>query len=120
MAVIKTFKEMTVWQKAHELVCHLYKATESFPRSETFALTSQMRRAAVSIPSNIVEGFQRNSGKDSVHFYNIAQGSLEELKYQILLAHDLQYISLEQYKVLHALTEDVGRLLNGWIKVQRR
>ncbi len=115
---IKTFKEILAWQKAHELAKAVYKVTETFPKSELFALTSQLRRCAVSIPSNIVEGFKRKSKKDSVHFYNIAEGSLEELKYQILLATELGYFPKEQYQAMHDLAEEVSRLINGWIKVQ--
>ena len=85
---------------------------------ETFGLVSQSRRCAVSIPSNIAEGFKRQSKKDSAHFYNIAEGSLEELKYQLLLAKDLGYINTEQYAVAFNLAEESGKLINGWKKSQ--
>ena len=85
MTTIKKFTEIIAWQKAHELALFIYLITNKFPRSEEFGLSSQMRRAAVSVPSNIVEGFKRKSVKDGVNFYNIAEGSLEELKYQVLL-----------------------------------
>ena len=97
---MKTFQDIIAWQKAHKLTLAIYKATEGFPKHETFALIPQIRRCAVSIPSNIAEGFKRRSKKDSTHFCVIAEGSLEELKYQSLLAYDLHYISKEQYTEL--------------------
>lgn len=120
MAGIKTFKEIKAWQKAHELVLAVYKATNSFPKSELFGLTSQIRRAAVSVPSNIVEGFKRNSKNDSVRFYIIAEGSLEELKYQILLADSLGYIAEKKfYEELEVLMDEVGKLIYGWKQIQK-
>jgi len=116
---INSFKEIIGWQKAHELVMLVYKTTDTFPKHELFCLTNQIRRAAISVPSNIAEGYKRRSNKDSVHFYNIAEGSLEELKYQLLLANDLGYIPAEQYKTLDDLSEETGRLLCGWIKSQK-
>jgi four helix bundle protein len=88
---IKTFRDIIAWQKAHELTLLVYSLTEKYPCHEIFGLTNQSRRCAVSVPSNIAEGFKRASKNDSVHFYIIAQGSLEELKYQLLLAKDLKY-----------------------------
>lgn len=96
----------------------IYYITADFPRSEEFSLSSQMRRCAYSVPSNIAEGFKRKSCKDSCHFYNIGEGSLEELKYQSLLAKDLGYVSLESFKEIEILAEEVGKLLNGWLKSQ--
>lgn len=75
--VVKIFTEIQAWQKAHKLTLHIYRLTEIFPKTEKFGLVSQMRRCAVSIPSNIAEGFKRKSKNDSVHFYNISEGSLE-------------------------------------------
>ena len=72
------------------------------------------------MPSNIAEGFHRKGIKDSIHFYNISQGSLEELKYQLLLAKDLNYITLKQYEIILNLTEEVGKLIYGWIKIQKK
>lgn len=77
-----------------------------------------MRRCAVSIPSNIVEGFKRRFARDSLHFYNIAEASLEELKYQLLLTRDLKYVSDPVYKSINTLAEEVGKLINGWKKAQ--
>lgn len=117
--IIKRFQEILAWQKAHELVLEIYKITELFPKKEQFGLSSQMRRCAVSVPSNIAEGFKRKHLKDSLHFYNISEGSLEELKYQTLLAKDLCYISDEKFLFLLNLQEGVGRTLYGWIKIQK-
>lgn len=119
MAAIKSFQELTVWQKSHELVLLVYKTCQQYPKFEEFGLASQTRRCAVSIPSNIAEGFKRKHRNDSLHFYNISEGSLEELKYQILLARDLQYIDQEQYNRITSLADEVGRLLFGWIKIQK-
>lgn len=116
---IKSFKDLVVWQKAHKLVLNIYETTNNFPKSEIFALISQMRRCAVSIPSNIAEGFGRKSVNDRVHFYNIAEGSLEELKYQVILSKDLKYIKEEEYKKIYSDLEEIGKLLNGWKKSQR-
>ena len=116
---IKTFKEILAWQKSHELVLLVYKLTAEYPKYELFGLTSQSRRCAVSVPSNIAEGFKRKTKNDSVHFYNIAESSLEELKYQLLLSKDLKYITDEQYEKAFTLSEEVGRLINGWIKIQK-
>lgn len=101
------------------LVLSVYKLTNNFPQKEIFVLTSQMRRCAISIPSNLVEGFKRRTKNDSIHFYNIAEGSLEELKYQLILARDLKYISNAEFDEIYNLSEEVGKLINGWKKVQK-
>lgn len=117
--IIKTFKEILAWHKSHELVLMVYKLTSNYPKHELFGLVSQSRRSSVSIPSNIAEGFKRKTKNDSIHFYNIGESSLEELKYQVLLAKDLKYINLVQYDEFIKLAEEAGRLINGWIKVQK-
>jgi four helix bundle protein len=89
---MKTFKDLKVWQKAHSLTLDIYKLTQSFPCEEKFGLVSQLRRSVSSIPTNIVEGFKRRSKKDFAHFINIAESSLEETKYNILLSYDLNYL----------------------------
>ena len=109
-------KELKVWNKAHELALLVYALTSKFPRYELVGLTSQIRRAAVSIPSNIVEGRGRGSKKDYKRFLYISRGSLEEVKYQLLLAKDLGYIELNQFEVASVLAIEVGKLLNGLIK----
>ncbi|KKQ28209.1 MAG: S23 ribosomal protein [Candidatus Magasanikbacteria bacterium GW2011_GWC2_37_14] len=120
MTVIKTFKELLVWQKSHQLTLIIYKITNDYPKYEIFALTSQTRRASSSIPANIVEGFRRQSLKDSINFYNTADASLEELKYHLLLAKDLNYISIERYNYVLEKAEEVGKLLTGWLQSQRK
>jgi four helix bundle protein len=87
-------------EKSHELVLEVYKLTEKYPKQEIFGLTSQSRRCGASIPSNIAEGFRRRTVNDSLHFYNISQGSLEELRYQMILARDLGYITKGSTKKL--------------------
>src|SRR5882672_3722235 len=87
----RTFEDVAVWRKAHVWVLEIYKFTEAFPKHELFALTSQLRRAAVSIPANFAEGFKKRGRSDKGRFYNIAQGSIEECCYYLILARDLGY-----------------------------
>lgn len=119
MANIKSFKELIVWQKAHKLALLVYKITQSFPDVERFGIISQLRRAAVSIAANIAEGFHRYTIHDSLHFYTIAQGSLEETRYYCILAHDLGYTTSDQYQQLENLVSEVSKLLTAWIQSQR-
>lgn len=119
MANIVSWRELKVWQKAHELTIYTYKITATFPNQEKFGLTSQMQRAAVSVASNIVEGFRRRTLKDSLSFYNTSDGSLEELRYQYLLSCDLGYINKAQLQIAEGLAQDVSRLLHAWSKSQR-
>lgn len=93
MKKINSFTQLKVWKEAHRLTISTYKLTRSFPKEEQFGLTNQIRRCAVSIPSNIAEGFSRYSKKEKVNFYRIAKGSLSELQSQILIARDLEYIN---------------------------
>ncbi|MFH0776876.1 MAG: four helix bundle protein [Patescibacteria group bacterium] len=113
---MQTFKDLKVWQKAHNLVLTIYKVTRKFPTEEKFGLTSQLRRAAISIASNIVEGFKRKTKNDSLHFYTISEGSLEEVKYQTLLAKDLGYFPKQTYEEITANAEEIGRMLCGFKK----
>lgn len=100
-----SFTDLRVWQLAHQASLSIYKATNSFPSSEQFGLTSQMRRAIVSVSSNIAEGYGRSTEKDREHFYTIASGSLYELKSQLMVAHDIKYLTkLPFRKRLHYLT----------------
>jgi len=108
--------KLLVWQKSHELVLKIYEVTKDFPKDEQFGLTSQIRRAAVSIPSNIVEGKARGSNKEYKRFLLMARGSLEETKYQLLLAKDLKYIDEQKYKNVLNVALDAGKLLAGLIK----
>ncbi|KKR34924.1 MAG: S23 ribosomal protein [Candidatus Magasanikbacteria bacterium GW2011_GWA2_40_10] len=120
MTQIKTFKELLVWQKAHMLVLFTYKLTDKFPKNELFALVSQIRRAAVSVAANIVEGFRRKTLKDSLNFYHTADASLEEVKYHLLLSKDLNYIDAQSYQNAVSLCEEVGKLLTRWIQSQTK
>src|SRR5882757_3443946 len=90
-APAKSFEQLIAWQKAHQFVLATYRFTDNFPRTEIYGLTSQLRRAAVSIPANIAEGFKKRGRADKVRFFNIAQGSLEECRYYLILAKDLNY-----------------------------
>lgn len=108
----QSFRDVIVWQKAHAFTLALYQLTESFPKHELFALTSQLRRAAASIPSNFVEGFRKRTKPDKLKFYNIAQGSADECLYQLILAHDLRYVDTTK---LQADLEEVSRMLQGYI-----
>src|SRR3989344_2462818 len=116
MAQIRTFQDLKVWQRGHELVLAIYRLTKDFPNEEKFGLTSQIRRAAVSVASNIVEGFRRRSVKDSLYLYRIADSSLEELKYQLILSRDLQFISGEEFNAAMSLSSEVSKMLYFWIK----
>jgi len=91
VAPAKTFADLIVWQKAHAIVLMVYRLTESFPKTETYGLTSQLRRAAVSVPANIAEGFQKRGKLDKLRSFNISQGSLGECDYYLILAQDLKY-----------------------------
>ena len=106
---IKSFEELEVWQKAHELTLLVYKLTQKFPREERFGLAAQWRRAASSIAANIAEGFGRRSPQDKTRFYNISQGSTEELKYLLILSRDLGYV--RDTEDLWLILEDVSRML---------
>ena len=110
---MKTFQDLLVWQKAHKLVLEIYKITREFPRDEKFGIVAQIRRSVSSIPSNIVEGLKRKSRKDFAHFLNIADASLEETKYHLILARDLEYLSQMDYKRLNELSDEIGRMLCG-------
>lgn len=118
MADVKSFRDLRVWQKAHELVLDVYKFTAKWPLDERYGLTSQARRAAVSVAANIVEGFRRISAKESLRFYDIANGSLEELRYEIQIAFDLKYLNKEEFGVANEKMEEVSKMLNAWIRSQ--
>jgi four helix bundle protein len=91
MNTTRTFEDLKVWQKAHQLVIKIYRLSKGFPKDEMFGLTSQIRRAAVSVPANVAEGFKRVTVRDKLRFFNIAQASLEEVRYYLILVHDLEY-----------------------------
>jgi four helix bundle protein len=105
------YKKLTVWRKADELAHQVYLATKNFPRQETYGITSQLRRAALSIPTNVVEGYGRQGKKELRHFTNIALGSLAEVRYLIDFSRRLEYLSDKQQTALEDLAGEVGRLL---------
>ena len=113
---IKNFRDLKVWQKAHKFVLKIYKITRKYPDDERFGLTSQLRRAVVSVTANIVEGSKRESKKELIRMLNISESSLEETKYFLLLSKDLNYITNEKYIVLLGEAEEIGRMLDGLIK----
>ena len=118
MGGISHFRQLKTWQEAHQLVLSIYQVSKEFPSAERFGLTSQMRRAAVSVPANIAEGFKRRGIQDKLRFYNIAEGSLEEVKYYLILSQDLGYLTCSDE--LMAQAETVGRLLSGLMASTRR
>ena len=105
------FKDLIVWQKAHLLVLNIYKLTCDFPKSETYGLTSQLRRSAISIVANIVEGYKKKSKLEKLRFFNISQRSLEETRYYLMLANDLDYYNTN---VLINDIEEISRMLNSY------
>lgn len=109
---LRGFQDLIVWQKGHELVLKIYKATSSFPLEEKFGLTNQVRRSSVSVCANIVEGYKKGS-KEFLRFLEISQGSLEETKYYMLLSKDLGYCQDNDVKDILLNADDVGRLLNA-------
>jgi four helix bundle protein len=109
----KTFEDLVVWQKAHQLVLAIYKMTRTFPQEELFGLTSQIRRAAVSVPANIAEGFKRKGKADKARFFNISQGSLEEVRYYLILAQDLDYADTATLKTN---VDEISRMLDAYMK----
>ena len=113
----QSFRDITVWQKAHAFTLATYRVTEAFPKHEQFALTSQLRRAASSIPSNFTEGFRKNTIPDKLRYYNIAQGSADECLYHLILSHDLGYANTTS---LQADLDEVCRLLQGYINGIKR
>ena len=110
-APAKTFRDLIVWRKAHEFVLDAYKISKTFPRDEIYGLTSQFRRAAVSIAANIAEGFKKRGQQDKARFLNIAHGSLEECRYYLILISDLRYGDTKQ---LNEQLEEVSRLLTSY------
>lgn len=112
---IREFTDLIVWQESHKLVLLVYKGTKTFPKEEIFSLTSQMRRAAVSISSNIAEGFGRQSYKEKIQFYYLAHGSLVELKNQLFIARDILYLPVSSFDDLMGQAGQVQRLLQGLI-----
>lgn len=111
-----SFEDLLVWQKAHKPALSVYKLTASFPKEKLYGLTSQFRRAAVSVAANIAEGYKKNGIKDKLRFYNISQGSLEECRYYLILSQDLNYAQTAELKVD---LEEVSRMLESYMESMR-
>ena len=113
----RSFQDVNIWQKAHQWVLGIYRMTDGFPKNEQFGLTSQLRRAAISIPANFVEGFRKKGRLDKLRFYNIAQGSISESQYYLILANDLGYANttglLEQLKEIDIMLDAYIRRIKG-------
>jgi four helix bundle protein len=115
----KPHKKLDVWRLSMDLVIEVYKVTEGFPKDEKFSLTEQIRRSAVSIPSNIAEGAARQTKKEFVNYLHIAQGSLSELDTQLELAKRLQYLKEKEWKELDSIMERVDKMLSGLIRSKK-
>jgi four helix bundle protein len=113
---MKDFHNLKVWERAHGLTLSVYKVTRSFPNYELYGLISQIRRSSSSIPTNIAEGCGRDSQAEMIHFFLVAMGSSSELEYQIILAHDLEYLDEEEYGELSRELAEVRRMLNAYIQ----
>ena len=113
----KRFTDLIVWQKAHKFVLAVYRFTMGFPKEEIYGLTSQLRRAAISIVANIVEGFKKTGSADKIRFMNISQGSLEECRYYLILANDLAYGKTD---VLEKQIDEVAKLLAAYSNAVKR
>ncbi len=113
---MRDFHELKVWEKAHRLAVSIYEVRQHFPSEERFGLTRQIRRTAVSIPSNIAEGCGRNTEPETARFFDIASGSASALDYQILLARELRYIDEENYKKLAHQVQEIRRMLYAFMK----
>ncbi len=113
---MKDFRKQKVWQKGHDLTLSIYKITETFPPSELFGLTSQIRRSCASIPANIAEGCGREGDPEFARFLQIAMGSASELEYHLLLAHDLALLEDDIYERLQTMTTEVKQMLTAFIK----
>lgn len=107
------FKKLILWQLSHELTLEIYKITLKYPSCEMYCLVSQMRRAAYSVPANIVEGYSRNTTIQYLYFLSIAKASLEELKYFLILSLDLKYIEAKDFNFIIEKAENVGKMLNA-------
>jgi four helix bundle protein len=114
---VRDFRKLAVWEKSHQLALAVYEATVAFPRDEVYALTSQIRRAATSIPSNIAEGCGRSGEAEFRNYLRIAAGSASELEYQLLLVHDLKYLDHTEYERLSAGVVEVKRMLARLLNV---
>jgi four helix bundle protein len=115
---IRSFTNLKAWQESHKLVLMIYKITDDFPKKEIFCLVSQMRRAAISISSNIAEGFSRNTTGEKCQFYGMASGSLTELQNQILVSRDVKYINSDEFSKIANQTVSVAKLISGLKRIK--
>ena len=113
---MKDFRELKVWEKSHHLVLSIYNVTSGFPKEEAFGLTSQIRRASVSVPANIAEGCGKTGDNEFTRYLYIAMGSASELEYELLLAHDLKYLDDKNYEILTTELIEIRKMLNGLIQ----
>lgn len=114
--MVKSFRDLIVWQKSYQLCLLVYKAARDLPKSEEFGLASQLRRAAVSVPSNIAEGYNRKNRKEYVQYLYIAHGSLGELQTQLLIAYDIGYCAENKFSEMYNLSEEIGKMLRRLIE----
>jgi len=113
---MRDFRSLKVWQKAHQITLRVYTATRRFPKEELYGLTSQVRRAAASIPTNVAEGCGRSGEAELARFLNIAMGSASELEYQLLLAHDLKLLDADEHQSLSVDVIEVKRMLTSLVQ----
>ena len=116
---MRTHKDLEVWKKSISLVTQIYSSTQSFPKEEIYGLTNQIRRAAVSVPSNISEGAARQTNKEFIQFLYIALGSNSELETQLLIAHNLNFISNNDYENCNQQVDEIGKMLSGLISYRK-
>ncbi len=116
---IQNFTDLEAWKVSHRLAIDVYQATKKFPKEELFGIVSQLRRAAVSVTSNLAEGFSRNSAKDKAQFYAIAKGSLTELESQLLICRDIAYLPVSEHQALEEQIRKANKLINGLIRYLR-
>lgn len=113
---MKTYRELIVWQKSMKLVTLIYQVTKNFPENEKFALVSQIQRCAISIPSNIAEGYGRNSLNDYIRFLNISNGSLYELQTQVEIAYNLKYIEKSTFEKVYENSREIERMMSSLVR----
>lgn len=116
---IRSFTDLDAWKEGHKLVLAIYETTKKFPKEELFGLTSQMRRCSVSITSNIAEGFSRQSFKEKIQFYSVAQGSVTELQNQLLITKDIGYMTRDKFDIIAEQSITVHKIINGLIRKSR-
>ncbi|MFT4205129.1 MAG: four helix bundle protein [Chitinophagaceae bacterium] len=116
---MQDYKKLRVWSKGHQFTLTIYKVAARFPREETFALTSQLKRASISVPANIAEGCGKNSTKDFANFLNISLGAANEAEYYLILAKDLNYMSVSEFEELNILINEIKGMLINLIQTVR-